>query len=175
MSQMQRASSSHNYLWTNHLCISLNHTLVHLSCHSITKTLFSSSHNYLWTNHLCISLNHTLVHLSCHSITKTKQGPSEGTSRFQQCQTKYARDLKSRFSLSWEIYIVNLLSTLLLTGKLQAATAKFELPLWSSFSWVCTYASFCVWYISCSRGTYAPKFAQFSVNRYWFSIAILYP
>jgi hypothetical protein len=25
-------------LWTNHLCISLNHTLVHLSCHSITKT-----------------------------------------------------------------------------------------------------------------------------------------
>jgi hypothetical protein len=25
------------YLWTNHLCISFNHTLVHLGCHSITK------------------------------------------------------------------------------------------------------------------------------------------
>ena len=26
------------YLWINHMCISLNHTLVHLGCHSITKT-----------------------------------------------------------------------------------------------------------------------------------------
>jgi len=29
---------THMFLWTNHLCISINHILVHLSCHSITKT-----------------------------------------------------------------------------------------------------------------------------------------
>jgi hypothetical protein len=38
MSHMQWVPSSHNYIWTNHLCISLKHILVHLSCHSITKT-----------------------------------------------------------------------------------------------------------------------------------------
>ena len=38
MSHMQWAPSSHNYLWTNHLCISLKHILVHLGCHSIIKT-----------------------------------------------------------------------------------------------------------------------------------------
>ena len=31
-------SCSYKYLWTNHLCISLKHILVHLGCHSITKT-----------------------------------------------------------------------------------------------------------------------------------------
>jgi hypothetical protein len=29
---------THMYLWTNHLCVSLKHILVHLDCHSITKT-----------------------------------------------------------------------------------------------------------------------------------------
>ena len=29
---------THVYLWTNHLCISHLNTLVHLGCHSITKT-----------------------------------------------------------------------------------------------------------------------------------------
>ena len=38
MSHMQWAPLSHNYLWTNHLCISLKHILVQLGCHSITKT-----------------------------------------------------------------------------------------------------------------------------------------
>jgi hypothetical protein len=38
MSHMQWAPSWHNHLWTNLLCISHNHILVHLSCHSITKT-----------------------------------------------------------------------------------------------------------------------------------------
>jgi hypothetical protein len=38
MSHMQWAPSSHVHLWTNLLCIALNHTLVHLSFHSITKT-----------------------------------------------------------------------------------------------------------------------------------------
>jgi hypothetical protein len=35
---MQWAPSSHMYLWTNFLCISHKHILVHLGCHSITKT-----------------------------------------------------------------------------------------------------------------------------------------
>ena len=38
MSHMQWAPSSHIYLWTNLLCISYKHILVHQSCHSITKT-----------------------------------------------------------------------------------------------------------------------------------------
>jgi hypothetical protein len=38
MSHMQWAPSSHLYLWTNFLCISHKHILVHLSFHSITKT-----------------------------------------------------------------------------------------------------------------------------------------
>ena len=38
MSHMQWAPSSHVHLWTNLLCISHKHILVHLGCHSITKT-----------------------------------------------------------------------------------------------------------------------------------------
>jgi hypothetical protein len=38
MSHMQWAPSWHHHLWTNLLCISHNHILVHLNCHSITKT-----------------------------------------------------------------------------------------------------------------------------------------
>jgi hypothetical protein len=38
MSHMQWAPSSHIHLWTNLLCISYKHILVHLTCHSITKT-----------------------------------------------------------------------------------------------------------------------------------------
>ena len=38
MSQMQWAPSSHIYLWTNSLCVSHKHILVHLGCHSTTKT-----------------------------------------------------------------------------------------------------------------------------------------
>jgi hypothetical protein len=38
MSHMQWAPSSHVHLWTNLFCISHKHILVHLDCHSITKT-----------------------------------------------------------------------------------------------------------------------------------------
>jgi hypothetical protein len=38
LSHMQWASSWYHHMWTNLLCISHNHILVHLSCHSITKT-----------------------------------------------------------------------------------------------------------------------------------------
>ena len=38
MSHMQWAPSSYLYLWTNFLCISHKRILVHLGCHSITKT-----------------------------------------------------------------------------------------------------------------------------------------
>jgi hypothetical protein len=38
MSHMQWAPSSHIYLWTSSLCISYKYILVHLSCHSVTKT-----------------------------------------------------------------------------------------------------------------------------------------
>jgi hypothetical protein len=33
------------YLWTNHLCISHKHILVHLGCHSITKTKQRTFHH----------------------------------------------------------------------------------------------------------------------------------
>ena len=38
MSHMQWAPSLHIHLWTNLLCISYLNTLVHLGCHSITKS-----------------------------------------------------------------------------------------------------------------------------------------
>jgi hypothetical protein len=37
MSHMQWVPSWHHHMWTNLLCISHNHILVHLSCHLITK------------------------------------------------------------------------------------------------------------------------------------------
>jgi hypothetical protein len=42
-------------LWTNHLCISLNHTLVHLSCHSITKTKQGPSICCSFFHHMCFT------------------------------------------------------------------------------------------------------------------------
>ena len=48
MSHMQWASSLHIRLWTNLLCISHLNTLVHLGCHSITKTKQGPFNDELW-------------------------------------------------------------------------------------------------------------------------------
>jgi hypothetical protein len=53
ISHMQWAPSSHYHLWTNLLCISLKHILVHLGCHSITKTklgTFQDHNAFISTN-----------------------------------------------------------------------------------------------------------------------------